>query len=163
MQYTRTRGIADNAGRIQSLIRILVFLFLAVLLCPIRYFTLSGENVLDSSWLYAVNLAALRGLRFGVDIIWTTGPLAYLFQPLDIGNHLARGVLAQSLVWLVLLCVAADLCFLAATPLGNLVAFTLGGCPRPGGNNAEGCYRTATGCIAHLRIAPKMSNHHDLV
>lgn len=126
MQYTRLRGIADNADRIQSLIRILVFLFLAVLLCPIRYFTLSGENVLDSSWLYAVNLAALRGLRFGVDIIWTTDPLAYLFQPLDMGNHLAQGVMAQSLVWLVLLCVAADLSFLAATPLGNLVAFTLG-------------------------------------
>lgn len=72
-----------------------------------------------------MNLAALRGLRYGVDVIWTTGPLAYLFQPLDLGNHLVHGLIAQGIVWLVLLGIAADLCFFIGAPLWNLLAFGL--------------------------------------
>ncbi|MGC4052190.1 MAG: hypothetical protein QM757_22865 [Paludibaculum sp.] len=102
----------------------LVFLLLGLLLCPLRYFSLFHENVLDSSWVYAMNLAALGNLRFGVEILWTTGPLGYLFQPFDLGSNLTQGLIAQGLVWLVLLWVLADLCFLEDLPVRNLAAFT---------------------------------------
>ena len=125
MWYSRQRAVVGAAGKTEALIRSLIFLFLAVLLCPLRYFDLFQENVMDSSWLYAMNLAALRGLRYGVDVIWTTGPLAYLFQPLDLGNHLVHGLIAQGIVWLVLLGIAADLCFFVGAPLWNLLAFGL--------------------------------------
>jgi hypothetical protein len=125
MQSTRQQAVTAAAGRRDTLLRGVIFAFLAVLLCPFRYFDLFQENVLDSSWLYAMNLAALRGLRYGVDVIWTTGPLAYLFQPLDMGNHLSHGLVAQAVVWLVLLGIAAEVSFLAAVPLWNLFAFAL--------------------------------------
>lgn len=110
-------------GNIRALPRVLAFLFLGLLLCPLRYFSLFHENVLDTSWVYAMNVAALRNLHFGVDIIWTTGPLGYLFQPFDIGPNLVHGLFAQGLVWIVLLWVAADLCFLSDIPVRNLAAF----------------------------------------
>ncbi len=109
--------------KVRILTRILTFSFVGMLLCPLRYFSISERAVLDSSWLYAMNLAALRGLRFGIDVIWTTGPLAYLFHPVDIGNHLIHGLIAQSIVWLLLLVVAADLFIFAHVPLTNLAAF----------------------------------------
>ncbi|MBN9660746.1 MAG: hypothetical protein J0H49_21320 [Acidobacteria bacterium] len=110
-------------GNLRALPRVLAFLFLGLLLCPLRYFSLFHENVLDTSWVYAMNVAALRNLAFGVDIIWTTGPLGYLFQPFDLGQNLVHGLIAQGVVWIVLLWVAADLCFLAGVPVRNLGAF----------------------------------------
>jgi len=32
----------------------------------------------------------------GRDIAWTTGPLAYLAAPMDIGNNLAHGLIFQA-------------------------------------------------------------------
>jgi len=93
-------------------------------LCPLRCFSPSDERLVDVSWVYAMNLAAHRGLRFGIDVIWTTGPLAYLFHPVDIGNHLIHGLIAQSIVWLLLLVITADLFSFADVPVANLAAFT---------------------------------------
>ncbi|MGJ5813136.1 hypothetical protein [Paludibaculum fermentans] len=111
------------SGTLRALPRLLAFLFLALLVCPLRYFSLAHDNVLDTSWVYAMNLAAVHGLRFGVDMIWTTGPLAYLFQPFDMGQNLIHGLAAQALVWLVLLSVLVDLCYFADVSIRNLVAF----------------------------------------
>ncbi|WP_321476792.1 hypothetical protein [uncultured Paludibaculum sp.] len=108
-----------------ALARTAAFLFVGLLVCPLRYFSLAQENIIDTSWVYAMNLVPLLNLRFGVDVIWTTGPLAYLFHPLDIGNNLVNGLIAQAAVWLVMLWVMADLVFLAAVPPRNLAAFAV--------------------------------------
>lgn len=53
---------------------------------------------LDVSWVYGLNLAAAQGWRFGTDILFTYGPLAYLYYPLDLNAH----VVASLVFWLTL-------------------------------------------------------------
>jgi hypothetical protein len=116
----RPRPIVYSVPR---LARWLLFLFAALLLCPIRY---SGPNpYLDNTWVFALNYAAAHGLAVGRDVLWTSGPLGYLAFPQDIGNNLAHGLIFQSFVWMVLLAILADLFFRGAFKLRNLALFTV--------------------------------------
>jgi hypothetical protein len=102
--------------------RWLLFLFAALLACPIRY---SGQDpYLDNTWVFALNYAAAHGLAVGRDVVWTSGPLGYLAFPQDFGNNLAHGLIFQSIVWTVLLAILGDVFFRAAFKLWNLALFT---------------------------------------
>jgi hypothetical protein len=105
----------------QKLLRIFLFLFTVLLACPIRYWPL-GYYV-DETWIFAINYARAHGLVIGKDIFWTTGPLAYVVFPLDIGNNLIHGLIFQAVLWCALIGVFADLFFHAGFRLFNLTLF----------------------------------------
>lgn len=48
-------------------------------------------NGLDPSFQYVLNRLAMDGARFGVDVIYTYGPLGFLNYPRDVGGNLAPG------------------------------------------------------------------------
>ena len=58
---------------------VLMFLWMAVALIPLE--PLVPDIGLDSSWAYALNLAHVQNLTFGKDVVFTFGPLGYLFYP----------------------------------------------------------------------------------
>src|SRR5258708_31220467 len=74
--------------------RWLLFVYLLMVLCPIRYWPFNLSEV-DSTWVFALNYGATHHLVFGRDIDWTSGPLAYLAAPMDIGNHLVCRLLLE--------------------------------------------------------------------
>ena len=92
--------------------------------CPIRYSAIA-ETSWDSTWVFAVNYGAAHGLKMGRDLAWTTGPLGYLTAPQDIGGNLVLALGFQSLLWLALIGILADLFYAAALPLRNLAFFSV--------------------------------------
>jgi hypothetical protein len=52
-----------------------------------RPITFPGPT-LDSSWIIGLNIASLENLQFGKDIIFTFGPLGFLWTPLLLNYHL---------------------------------------------------------------------------
>jgi hypothetical protein len=103
--------------------RCLLFLFAALLACPIRYW--AQDPNWDNTWVFALNYAAAHGLAIGRDVVWTTGPLGYLVFPQDIGNNLQHALIFQSIVWAVLIAILADLFFRGGYALRNLAMFTV--------------------------------------
>src|SRR5579863_9443239 len=103
----------------RTLLRYLLFMYVVVVACPIRFWNL--EPSVDNTWVYALNYAAAHGVT---GLIWSTGPLGYLMFPQDIGNNLSHALLFQSIAWLVLAIVFADLFFRSGYPLRNLAAFS---------------------------------------
>jgi len=61
---------------------------------------------LETSWNYAINAAHSHGLIFGTDILFTYGPLGYLFVPFPMDGHIGHAVGIQLVllsVWLILI------------------------------------------------------------
>src|SRR6202011_2867589 len=75
--------LSDQAKHVA---RKVLFVYLGLVLCPIQYWALSSQDQ-DNTWLFALNYAAAHHLVLGRDIAWTSGPLAYLAAPMDIGNN----------------------------------------------------------------------------
>jgi len=103
--------------------RVLLFLWTVTIACPIRYWPVDGS--IDNTWVFALNYAAAHGLRMGRDLIWTTGPLGYLVFPQDFGNNLTQALALQSVLWIALIAILADLFFRANLPTRNLIFFSL--------------------------------------
>jgi hypothetical protein len=69
---------------------------------PVPYKPASGS--LDESWLIALQLAAERGMRHGVDIIFTYGPLGFLGWPMPhVGITSSLAMVASGAVYLALI------------------------------------------------------------
>jgi len=65
------------------------------------------DGGLDSSWVIGIHIAKLQNFVWGTDIVWTYGPLGYLFFPINIDNELwtqsvAFWIIMHSLFFLVL-------------------------------------------------------------
>ena len=73
-----------------------MFLWMAVALIPLE--PLVPDIGLDSSWAYALNLAHVQNLTFGRDVVFTFGPLGYLFYPVP---ELVAPLPAFALGWAV--------------------------------------------------------------
>jgi hypothetical protein len=101
--------------------RVLLYVYVLLIACPIRYWPV--ELGVDPTWRFALNYAAANGLTTGVDTVFTTGPLAYLMFPQDIGHNLIQGLLFQAGVWLVLAAIFADVFFRSRFPVRNLAPF----------------------------------------
>ena len=99
-----------------------LFLYLGLVLCPIRYWA-PADQAVDNTWYFALNYAAAHHLAMGQDIVWTWGPLFYLLFPFDIGNNLARGLAFQASLWVLVIAVLWDLFFRSSFPLRNLAFF----------------------------------------
>ena len=122
MSGTRLRQLVSNNSAKRRL-RLLLFIYLALVFCPIRYWTLAPYG--DNTWISALNYAAVHHLVPGREIVWTAGPMAWLGAPQDFGANLAHAILFQAAVWILLLAILWDLCFRGNFPLMNLALFVI--------------------------------------
>jgi hypothetical protein len=111
-------------ARAKASLRWALFLYLALVLCPIRYLAPTPKTI-DNSWFFALNYAAAHHQVMGQDIAWTWGPLFYLLFPFDIGTNLARGLAFQVSLWILIIAVLWDLFFRGSFPLRNLAVFSI--------------------------------------
>lgn len=112
-----------NSNRTKLVLRTALFAYLAMVFCPIQYWA-PAEDV-DNTWFFALNYAAAHHLVMGRDIAWTSGPLAYLAAPMDIGNNLVQGLVFQAALWTLLLAVLWDLFSRGSFSLKNLAFFSV--------------------------------------
>jgi hypothetical protein len=108
----------------KAALRWALFVYLALVLCPIRY-AAPTDKTIDNTWLFALNYAAAHHLVMGQDIAWTWGPLSYLLFPFDIGNNLAHGLAFQATLWVLVIVILGDLVFRSGFPLRNLAVFSV--------------------------------------
>jgi hypothetical protein len=102
----------------------ILFAYAGFILCPIHYWPFYADDV-DNTWVFALNYAAAHHLLMGRDIVWTSGPLACLAAPMDIGNNLAQGLMFQTVLWIVIIAILWDLFFRAGFSLRNLAFFSV--------------------------------------
>jgi hypothetical protein len=107
--------------RANIVLRSLLLLCLSLTLCPIQYFAPS-QGV--ETWVFALNYAAAHHLVMGRDIVWTYGPLSYLLFPFDVGGNLARGLVFQGALWILVVVILWDLFFRGGFTLRNLTLFS---------------------------------------
>ena len=110
-------------GRVESVVRLCLFLYSAIVWCPIRFCTTGF--VWDNTWVFAANYAAAHGLVNGRDVFWTTGPLGYLVFPQAIGDNLRQGIYFQMAIWAVLLAALFDVFWVARFALGGCAIFAI--------------------------------------
>jgi len=108
-------------GRRGKLARKILYLYVVLIACPIRYWPLGSSA--EATWRFALNYAPAHGLAVGRDVIFTCGPLTYLLFPLHLGGNLGRGLLFQAALWLALAAIFADVFFRSGIALRNLVLF----------------------------------------
>ena len=113
-----------NSNRTKLVLRKALFAYLAIVFCPVQYWAFTSNDP-DNTWLFALNYAAAHHLVMGRDIAWTSGPLAYLAAPMDIGNNLVQGLAFQAALWTLLLAILWDLFFRGGFSLKNLAFFSV--------------------------------------
>jgi hypothetical protein len=113
--------LSDQAKHI---VRAVLFVCVGLVLCPVQYWALTPNDE-DNTWLFALNYAAAHHLVMGRDIAWTSGPLAYLAAPMDIGNNLVQGLAFQAALWTLLLAILWGLFFRGGFSLKNLAFFSV--------------------------------------
>jgi hypothetical protein len=113
----RAQAFARRAGPA------LLCLYAIMVACPIRYWPV--QPGVDETWVFALNYAAAHGLATGRDIVWTTGPLGYLAFPQDLGANLAKALVFQAALWLLLIAVFVDLFFRNGIQRRNLAVFSV--------------------------------------
>lgn len=107
---------------LSKMLRIALYAYVVLIACPVRYWPL--ESSADATWRFALNYAAAQGSRVASKTVFTMGPLAYLTFPQDVGGNLARGLLFQTGLWLILAMIFADIFFRANFRLRNLALFS---------------------------------------
>jgi hypothetical protein len=114
-----------NSNRTKLVLRKALFAYLAIVFCPVQYWTFTSNDP-DNTWIFALNYAAAHHLVMGRDIAaWTSGPLTYLAAPMDIGNNLVQGLAFQAALWTLLLAILLDLFFRGGFSLKNLAFFSV--------------------------------------
>jgi hypothetical protein len=74
MKKTNLRALSRNAGMLVAAAIVAFWTLPPVLAAP--------SAALDSSWQIGLQLALLRGLQFGKDVVFTLGPFSFLYFPL---------------------------------------------------------------------------------
>lgn len=110
-------------SRAMVALRWVLFCYLCLSSCPIRY-DVPVAAKLDNTWMFALNYAAAHHLTMGRDFVWTFGPLAYLLFPFDVGNNLAKGLVFQAALWILLIAILWDLFLRSRFQLRNLALFS---------------------------------------
>jgi hypothetical protein len=77
----RAKGPSCITGQSKSLTPLGFAWFLAVSILTLPLGIVIIEAGLDNSWLIGLNMAFSRGMQFGKDIVFTFGPLGFLFLP----------------------------------------------------------------------------------
>jgi hypothetical protein len=86
--------------RLQRIAVSFIFLYGALLTLPFT-FTLPGTG-LDSSHMFGSNYYPNMGYKYGLDLVFTYGPLGYLVNPEPVANNVAIANLIRGVVWLIL-------------------------------------------------------------
>jgi hypothetical protein len=60
---------------------------------------------LDPSWVWAINELPYKDAIYGRDVIFSFGPLGYLFEPLDIGSNLIQAIALRVFMQIALVAV----------------------------------------------------------
>jgi len=110
--------------RANLILRWALFLYLGLILCPIRYWAPTFRNV-DNTSFFALNYAAAHHVVMGRDVAWTWGPLSHLLVPFDIGRNLAFGLAFQIALWTLIILIVWDLFLRGSFPLRNLAVFSI--------------------------------------
>jgi hypothetical protein len=116
------RSLRASLTRHSRLLRLLLYAYVVLITCPIRYWPLQAG--IDQSWRFALNYASSQGSAVASKIVFMMGPLFYLISPQNIGDNLAQGLLFQAGLWLVLATIFTDVFFWAGFPLRNLALFS---------------------------------------
>jgi len=82
----KARRVTLTSVRVHDLLVVLCFAGAWVVTFPAPFW-LAGAG-LDNSWIVALHLAVANGLIFGRDILFSYGPLGYLFFPLGLSVRL---------------------------------------------------------------------------
>jgi hypothetical protein len=110
-------------GRQDSLLlRCLLFAFVLVIACPIRYSSWQ-EGDIDTTWRFALNYAESEGLSR--DVVFTYGPLGFLACPLNMGWNLTFAFFIQAGLWVLVAWTLASFFFRTPLPLCNLASFAV--------------------------------------
>jgi hypothetical protein len=104
------------------LLRSLLFVFVLLIACPIRYSSWK-DNGIDATWRFALNYAASEGLSR--DVVFTYGPLGFLSCPFNIGWNLTIAFFIQTGLWVLVAWSLAKLFFWTPVPLRNLASFSV--------------------------------------
>src|SRR6185437_4352790 len=126
MSVARLRWPQMNKDKRTRLIRGLLFTWMLVIVCPVRYWRL--EIGVDATWRFALNYAPVHGYAIGRDYVYTTGPLVHLLFPENIGNNLRNGLIFQFCLWVALGAVLFDVFMRGGFRLRNLAVFAVGLC-----------------------------------
>lgn len=113
-----------RGGSANLILRFALFAYLTLVMCPLQYFAIVPEDI-DNTWIFGLNYAAAHHMVVGRDFIWTSGPLAYLSSPMDIGSNLAQGLSFQLAVWLLVLVILWDVIFRPGPSLRNTVLLSI--------------------------------------
>lgn len=100
----------------------LLLLYAALLTLPVAYSP--GAPGLDPSWVFATNYFPHSSFKYGPDIIFTFGPLGFIYIPENIQENLPIALIVRGCVWLLLLGMVIMLYRRAAFP-GYLVVASL--------------------------------------
>ena len=63
----------------------------------------------DMSGMYLLNIAGEKGLKFGTDLMFTYGPLGFLYMTHNIGDNVAIAAITFLLLGLLELCLVKTL------------------------------------------------------
>ena len=74
--------------------------YVSLMTIPVGY--ASGAPGLDSSWVFGTNYFAHSHFKFGPDIIFTYGPLGFLYLPEMIGQNIPIALVVRGCIWLLL-------------------------------------------------------------
>jgi hypothetical protein len=77
-----------------------LWIYAALLMMPFAWSM--PEAGIDGSHAFGSNYFPYEGFRYGSDVIFTYGPLGYLVNPQDLGNHIAVANVIRAAVWLLL-------------------------------------------------------------
>ncbi len=80
---------------------LLLLAYAAVMTFPLNYF--AGEVGLDGSWQQAVNYFPSSQYKFGPDLIFTYGPLGFVYYPENIGSNLLIALSIRLCIWVSLI------------------------------------------------------------
>ena len=74
--------------------------YVGLMTIPVAY--ASGNPGLDSSWVFGLNYLAHSHFKFGPDIIFTYGPLGFIYLPEMIGQNIAIALVVRGFIWFLL-------------------------------------------------------------
>lgn len=90
-------------GRFRPAAAVAVIGYLVIATFPAEFRPIAPG--LDPSWVYAINELPYTGAIFGLDVVFSFGPLGYLIIPVDIGSNLFQAgvlwVIGQALIVVV--------------------------------------------------------------
>jgi hypothetical protein len=89
-------ALQSKETRAALFVRAAAVLFIAIAGFPADFFPVSAG--LDSSWVWGVNRYFNSPWRFGTDVNFTYGPLAFLLYPINLGNDIVASIVFRGAV-----------------------------------------------------------------